>query len=64
LPDVASGLMRSQQVGRSVAGEVLLLKGSLWQGNAGRGAVHRSPAVDGDVPRVMLALDALWEQGG
>lgn len=64
LPDVASGLMRSEQVGRSVAGEVLLLKGSLWQGNAGRGAIHRSPAVDGDVPRVMLALDALWEQGG
>lgn len=60
LPDTASGLMRGGQVGRSVAGDVLLLKGSLWQGNAGRGAIHRSPPVAGTAPRVMLALDALW----
>ncbi len=39
-----------------------LLKGSLWQGNAGRGAIHRSPQVDPcDAPRVMLSLDAVWE---
>jgi hypothetical protein len=61
LPDADSGLMRAGgKVGRSAAGDVLLLKGSLWQGNAGRGAIHRSPAVAGKVPRVMLALDALW----
>lgn len=60
LPDADSGLMRGGKVGRSAAGDVLLLKGSLWQGNAGRGAIHRSPAVASKVPRVMLALDALW----
>ncbi|UDM17576.1 DUF1826 domain-containing protein [Vogesella sp. XCS3] len=59
-PDADSGLMRGGKVGRSAAGDVLLLKGSLWQGNAGRGAIHRSPAVASKVPRVMLALDALW----
>lgn len=40
---------------------IALLKGSRWQGNAGQGVVHRSPAVPvNEVPRVMLALDALW----
>ncbi len=40
---------------------VALLKGSAWQGNTGRGIIHRSPAVSADTsPRVMLALDALW----
>ena len=38
---------------------VALLKGSLWQGNAGRGIVHRSPAVP-QPPRVLVALDAAW----
>lgn len=41
---------------------IALLKGSLWQGNAGRGAIHRSPSVPLDqAPRVLLALDALWD---
>jgi len=40
---------------------IALLKGSGWQGNAGRGLIHRSPAVPADaVPRVLVALDALW----
>lgn len=40
---------------------VALLKGSLWQGNGGRGIVHRSPAVAADeAPRVLLAMDAGW----
>ena len=39
-----------------------LLKGSLWQGNAGRGAIHRSPQVlPSEGLRVMLSLDAIWE---
>ena len=38
---------------------VALLKGSLWQGNAGRGIVHRSPAVS-QPPRILVALDAGW----
>lgn len=41
--------------------DVLLLKGELWPGNAGRGIMHRSPEVEPDTaPRVLLALDALW----
>jgi hypothetical protein len=40
---------------------ITLLKGSRWQGNAGQGIVHRSPAVPADeAPRVVLALDTLW----
>jgi len=40
---------------------VALLKGSLWQGNGGRGVIHRSPAVTpGETPRVLLAMDADW----
>lgn len=40
---------------------IALLKGSGWQGNAGRGIIHRSPALREHAPlRVMLALDALW----
>lgn len=38
---------------------VALLKGSLWQGNGGRGLAHRSPQVPSP-PRVLLALDACW----
>lgn len=61
LPDEASGLMDGQQVGQSQPGEVLLLKGSLWQGNAGKGAVHRSPQVAAGQPRVLLAMDGWWQ---
>ncbi len=40
---------------------IALLKGSRWQGNHGKGIIHRSPAVpENEMPRVMLALDALW----
>lgn len=60
LPDETSGLMRTAKVGRSVAGEVVLLKGSQWQGNGDGGAIHRSPAVGGQPPRVLLVLDAMY----
>jgi hypothetical protein len=45
--------------GRAAAGDIVLLKGSLWQGNDGRGAIHRSPAPDGS-GRWLLAVDAIW----
>lgn len=63
LADEDSGLMRpGAEVERIPTFAVGLLKGSLWQGNAGRGAIHRSPRVDPrDAPRVMLSLDAIWE---
>ncbi len=42
--------------------EVVLLKGSLWQGNESRGAVHRSPTVSLDqAPRILVAMDAIWD---
>jgi len=41
---------------------IALLKGSLWQGNAGRGVIHRSPALPSEMaPRVLLTLDAVWD---
>jgi hypothetical protein len=63
LADEESGLMRpSAEVERIPTFAVGLLKGSRWQGNAGRGAIHRSPQIDPhDAPRVMLSLDAIWE---
>ena len=40
---------------------ITLLKGGAWPGNAAHGAIHRSPAViEQDMPRVVLALDAIW----
>jgi hypothetical protein len=45
--------------GSAGAGDIVLLKGSLWQGNAGWGAIHRSPA-PGRGTRWLLALDAIW----
>jgi len=41
-------------------GDVLLLKGDSWPGNANRGAVHRSPSLGpGNPPRVVLTL-TVW----
>ena len=40
--------------------DIILLKGSLWQGNAQRGAVHRSPPVIAGEFRVVLVMDAVW----
>ncbi len=48
-------------IGRAPAFAIVLLKGTLWQGNAGRGAIHRSPAPPfGGGRRYLLTLDALW----
>lgn len=63
LADAESGLMLP---GAEVKGiptfAIGLLKGSLWQGNAGHGAIHRSPQLAAsEAPRVMLSLDAIWE---
>ncbi|CRI67101.1 conserved hypothetical protein [Thiocapsa sp. KS1] len=42
--------------------DIVLLKGCAWQGNAAGGAVHRSPMVaPGPEPRILVALDALWD---
>ncbi len=48
---------------QATAGEIVLLKGALWQDNACFGAVHRSPVIptDGDL-RTLVTLDPLWRQ--
>jgi Protein of unknown function (DUF1826) len=49
------------EVERTEVFTIVLVKGGLWQGNAGRGGIHRSPQVDGaGPPRLVLTLDALW----
>jgi hypothetical protein len=62
-PDACSGLLRSGARIRTVPPfAVVLLKGSAWPGNEARGAIHRSPAVPcGAGPRVLVALDPLWD---
>lgn len=59
-PDETSGLLREgATIARASTGAVVVLKGEAWPGNAGRGAVHRSPATSSDAPRLVLTLDAL-----
>ncbi len=62
LPDEASGLLDSRTVVEAAAPfDVVLFKGSLWQGNAGRGAIHRSPGFAPESgPSILLVMDALW----
>jgi len=61
-PDESSGLLlRAHRIEAIPAFAVALLKGSLWQGNGGRGIVHLSPVLAADeAPRVLLAMDAGW----
>jgi hypothetical protein len=59
LPGSASG---APATGQARPFDIVLLKGSTWQGNAAGGAIHRSPQVDPDSgPRILVALDALWD---
>ncbi len=59
LPDERSGLLRpGAVVHRAAAGDLVVMKGTAWPGNEGRGAVHRSPHTRGG-RRVVVTLDAL-----
>lgn len=61
-PDETSGLLLpGHRIETIPPFAVALLKGNLWQGNGGRGIIHRSPAaVAEQAPRVLLAMDAGW----
>lgn len=61
LPDETSGIIRDPAaIQRLPAHAVGLLKGEQWEGNEGRGAVHRSPKPDGEQPkRLLMTLDLL-----
>ena len=59
----AEGRLPEQQVTESDINEIplnaiALLKGELWEGNEGRGLIHRSPDPKG-TPRLVLGLDWL-----
>lgn len=57
LSDEKSGLLQhASNIKRINMGDVALLKGELWEGNEGRGLVHRSPSVNGQ-KRLLLTLD-------
>lgn len=61
MEDSDSGLiLDSKGIHRVDLFGVALLKGSLWQGNATCGIIHRSPVVLDSKPRIMLAVDAMW----
>lgn len=64
LGDEHSGLiLDADGIGQVPPYAIALLKGELWQGNAGQGVIHRSPAVPLELtPRVLLALDAVWDE--
>lgn len=54
--EVAPGATHAQSLS---TGDVALLKGERWQGNEGRGLVHRSPPLEGGNRRLLLTLDWL-----
>ncbi len=58
LVDEESGIFQStQDINQLKVGDVAILKGELWQGNAGAGLVHRSPQVPAGKNRLLLTLD-------
>ncbi|MGB0678868.1 MAG: DUF1826 domain-containing protein [Polyangiales bacterium] len=61
--DEASGLLCvSGCIRHAQPFDLVFLKGEAWTDNAGRGAVHRSPAVHAVSPRVVMTL-VLFELG-
>jgi len=62
IPDHLSGVIRDASgIHQVTPFAITLLKGSRWQGNNGRGIIHRSPEfTQSQGARVLLALDSLW----
>jgi hypothetical protein len=58
LTDETSGLLQQPSHIQSMhIGDVALLKGERWQGNEGKGLIHRSPNNSGGQKRLLLTLD-------
>lgn len=53
-------ILHPQGIRQAPQQSLVLLKGSLWQGNQQAGAIHRSPPMQVATTRVVLALDAIW----
>ena len=61
--DLHADRMTDGAVIQAVQGEIVLLKGALWQGNDPFGAVHRSPELAPGSPlRTVVTLDPLWRE--
>lgn len=59
--DLRSGSTGDGAFIEALAGEIVLLKGALWQDNAAFGAVHRSPELGSAAPlRTLITIDPLW----
>ena len=61
--DLHSGRLGEGAFLQAVPGEVVLLKGDLWQGHDVFGAVHRSPELAPDYAlRTLVTLYPLWRE--
>lgn len=66
--DVDRHKLKSDQIriasfAQASPGEIVLLKGALWQGNETFGAVHRSPELTTTMERrTLVTLDPLWRE--
>jgi hypothetical protein len=55
----SDGWAQQKPAGQLNAGDVALFKGERWQGNEGRGIIHRSPVPVAGERRLVLTLDWL-----
>ena len=61
--DLRTGCVQDDVFIQADQGEIVLLKGSLWQGNDAFGAIHRSPGPgSSSSPRTLITLDPLWRE--
>ncbi|MGD9255741.1 MAG: DUF1826 domain-containing protein [Chromatiales bacterium] len=59
--ELQHGHIKEEAAVQASAGEIVLLKGALWQNNEALGAVHRSPELAPDAAmRTLVTLDPLW----
>jgi hypothetical protein len=59
--DLKSGWSGKDALIQAMEGEIVLLKGGLWQGNNAFGAIHRSPGLGSFAAlRTLITLDPLW----
>jgi hypothetical protein len=55
--DLSELFQQASDIESMNVGDVALLKGEAWQGNEGRGLIHRSPINSGGHKRLLLTLD-------
>ncbi len=61
--DLHSGRREDDAFVQATPGEIVLLKGALWQDNDAFGAIHRSPVLGSSASlRTLVTLDPLWRK--